>query len=229
MNVLWKKAQHTGISPASFYATCAAIFEEVADLARWAQSVEAGPRAAQKLIMALPVVALAGASLLGNGALIFLLTQPMGWFLVILAISLMWVAKAWGKSLVEKATTISWQAGMHAEFCGLFLRAGYPPVRALAEAREVFTLIPSGQLSVLEESDVQQTLTFASRQGIPATGLLESLARAQRSKQRQRVRADIEALSVKLIVPLGVCVLPAFIAVGVIPVVVSMFSSTAVS
>jgi len=38
-----------------------------------------------------------------------------------------------------------------------------------------------------------------------------------------------EKLAVSILLPLGVCVLPAFIAVGVVPIIAVMLSSTALN
>jgi len=56
--------------------------------------------------------------------------------------------------------------------------------------------------------------------------LLHAHAELLRDRARNSSRESIERLGVKLMIPLGVCVLPAFIAVGVLPLVASVISST---
>jgi tight adherence protein B len=50
-----------------------------------------------------------------------------------------------------------------------------------------------------------------------------------RTAMQEQSQMRVEKLSVQLMIPLGVCVLPAFIAVGVLPIVASMISSTALN
>ncbi len=60
--------------------------------------------------------------------------------------------------------------------------------------------------------------------GASPVPLLRAAADRQRSRRRAAVRAAAGRLGVQLVVPLGVCYLPAFVLVGLVPVVVSLAS-----
>ena len=70
-------------------------------------------------------------------------------------------------------------------------------------------------------------LSFSRAAGVPAAALLH----AEAEESRRVANADGERraaeLGTRLLLPLGVCILPAFIALGVAPIVVSIVSSTA--
>jgi tight adherence protein B len=69
-------------------------------------------------------------------------------------------------------------------------------------------------------------LRIAERAGAPAIELLAAEARQERRTARAMGRRRAELLAVRLLLPLGVCVLPAFVLLGVVPVILAMLSST---
>jgi tight adherence protein B len=70
------------------------------------------------------------------------------------------------------------------------------------------------------------TIDFARRAGVPVAGLLRAEAREARRDAQAAVRMKIAALGTRLLVPLGLCVLPAFVALGVAPLLLAMIGST---
>lgn len=69
-------------------------------------------------------------------------------------------------------------------------------------------------------------LSFSHATGAPTAHLLHSAAARARSQQRERAEERAAALGVKMVLPLGLCFLPAFIVLGVIPVVLGLLSGT---
>lgn len=66
-----------------------------------------------------------------------------------------------------------------------------------------------------------EVLEPAWADGADPTPLLEQLARSIRANRRTVAKKAAAALSVRLVLPIGLCLLPAFILVGVVPVLVS--------
>lgn len=69
-------------------------------------------------------------------------------------------------------------------------------------------------------------LSFAYATGAPSASMLQAAAEQARAQRRQDSERRAEELGVKLMLPLGACFLPAFILVGVVPVVISMLPET---
>ncbi|TLQ01427.1 type II secretion system F family protein [Nesterenkonia salmonea] len=65
-------------------------------------------------------------------------------------------------------------------------------------------------------------MSFAYSTGAPSARMLRAAAGRARAELRHAAEAAAEKLGVKMMLPLGACFLPAFILVGVVPVVVSM-------
>jgi len=119
------------------------------------------------------------------------------------------------------------------------LRAGLAPLAALgtlAEAlnsRALYTVcqrlqMGSGWGSAWSGSaagtfgELRDALAPAYTGGAPSTALLLSLADAHRLSERRAAERAAGKLSVALVVPLGLCSLPAFICLSIVPILISL-------
>ena len=112
-------------------------------------------------------------------------------------------------------------AGLHADLIAIAVSGGGaldPALRAASAALDRFG-IPEGQ-----EADA--AVELSRRAGVPAAELLRSEAVEARRNARARAELAAEALAVKLMLPLGLCILPAFLALGVVPMLIAVISAT---
>lgn len=70
--------------------------------------------------------------------------------------------------------------------------------------------------------ELRDALAPAYTGGAPSTALLLSLADAHRLNERRAAERAAGKLSVALVVPLGLCSLPAFICLGIMPILISL-------
>ena len=70
--------------------------------------------------------------------------------------------------------------------------------------------------------ELRDALAPAYTGGVPSTALLLSLADAHRLSERRAAERAAGKLSVALVVPLGLCSLPAFICLGIMPILISL-------
>ena len=70
--------------------------------------------------------------------------------------------------------------------------------------------------------ELRDALAPAYTGGVPSTALLLSLADAHRLRERRAAERAAGKLSVALVVPLGLCSLPAFICLGIMPILISL-------
>ena len=119
------------------------------------------------------------------------------------------------------------------------LRAGLAPLAALGTLAEALNSRPlhavcqrlqmgSGWGSAWSGSaagtfgELRDALAPAYTGGAPSTALLLSLADAHRLNERRAAERAAGKLSVALVVPLGLCSLPAFICLGIMPILISL-------
>jgi tight adherence protein B len=79
-----------------------------------------------------------------------------------------------------------------------------------------------------DDVGIDAVLALSQRAGVPAAELLRSEAVERRRDARARAEEQAQTLSVRLMLPLGVCVLPAFMVLGVLPLLVTVIGSTSV-
>lgn len=119
------------------------------------------------------------------------------------------------------------------------LRAGLAPLAALGTLSEALNSRPlhtvcqrlqmgSGWGSAWSGSaagtfgELRDALAPAYTGGAPSTALLLSLADAHRLSERRAAERAAGKLSVALVIPLGLCSLPAFICLGIVPILISL-------
>ena len=119
------------------------------------------------------------------------------------------------------------------------LRAGLAPLAALGTLAEALNSRPlhtvcqrlqmgSGWGSAWSGSaagtfgELRDALAPSYTGGAPSTALLLSLADAHRLSERRAAERAAGKLSVALVVPLGLCSLPAFICLGIVPILLSL-------
>ncbi len=105
------------------------------------------------------------------------------------------------------------------------LAAGLPAASAVAAAR--FAAAPSARAR--PDSDlralpaaVARAFELAERTGASAAELMRRAAADERAARRAAVAVAANRLGVRLVVPLGLAVLPAFVLLGVVPVVIGL-------
>lgn len=79
-----------------------------------------------------------------------------------------------------------------------------------------------GNLGQDDLVQIHDALIFGALTGASAAPLLYAQARNHRTVSARNAQKRAAALGVKLVMPLGLCSLPAFIALGVVPVVMAM-------
>lgn len=70
--------------------------------------------------------------------------------------------------------------------------------------------------------ELREALAFAAGTGAPSAELISARARMLRRRRHRELERRAAALGVRLVIPLGVCSLPSFLCLGVVPVLLSL-------
>jgi len=220
----WEVATDAGAPLAPTLHAFANSLRSLAQVQRELQSALAGPRATARLVLGLPLVGLLFGVALGFDTITVLFTTVPGLSCLIVGLALMAVARFWSSRLVASAAPRLVTPGLSLDLVAIAVSGGISIPRALAivdEARTRCGLADDGSRAVLAE-----VLELSRRAGVPAAGLLRSEADEARRMARSAGDRRAATLTVTLMVPLGVCVLPAFLLLGVAPLLISVVSST---
>jgi len=221
----WAVAIESGAPLAPTLRRFAQVLRSLANGRRNVEVALAGPLATSRIVLALPAIGLLFGMLLGFDALRILVTTPAGWACFVAGGLLVIGGVRWNRRLIRAARVVDATPGLALELLAIAVSGGASLDRARALVEGALT---EAELPALG-AGADSVLSFSRAAGVPASALLH----AEADELRRVATADGERraaeLGTRLLLPLGVCILPAFIALGVAPIVVSIVSSTAAS
>ncbi|MEO5919532.1 MAG: hypothetical protein ABIQ01_00170 [Pseudolysinimonas sp.] len=219
----WWIATEAGAALSATLTRSAEVLRGLAQGAREVEVALAGPTATSRVVLALPAVGLVLGGVLGFDVIGTLATGPGAICLAAGGI-LIAVAVRWNRRLVRNARDLDATPGLSFDLFAVALAGGASIDRArelVATACAETGLDPPGET-------VDAVLAFASSAGVPAVVLLRSEADGRRRAARADAAERAARLETRMLLPLGVCVLPAFVLLGVVPIALAIVSSTVV-
>lgn len=183
----------------------------------------AGPKATARVVSLLPIACLLLAQVFGLNPLGAIVSKPLAFISVVLGVILLVVGRVWTRSILEKAKFDEVDPGLLIDAVRFGLTSGLPFSKSLnlaVEALAEFDLVDEqslGRLSAMAEMNRDR--------GASLGALLESEAQIKRETQRNLEATAVAKLSVKLMLPLGLLTLPAFILCAVAPIAIGLLSS----
>jgi tight adherence protein B len=177
----------------------------------------AEPAATAKLMGWLPLAAVGLGVVLGFDTMGVLAGSPLGVACVVAGGGLMFTARRWSAALVRRARPPGGVPGATAELTAVALGGGVSLDRAQTLVSEVFP--------AADDTETRGILDLSRSAGVPAVQLLRSSAWLARHRARTDGRLRAARLATRLLLPLGVCTLPAFLLLGVAPMLLSILSS----
>jgi tight adherence protein B len=219
----WTVSTESGAPLAPTLGRFAQVLRSLAQGRREVDVALAGPIATARIVLALPAIGLLFGMLLGFDALRILATTPAGWACALAGGLLMLGGVRWNRRLVGAARAHDASPGLGLELLAIAVAGGAP----LDRAREVVDrVLTESELTPLG-ADADAVLAFARAAGVPVAALLHAESEELRRVAAATGQRRAVELGTRLLLPLGVCILPAFVALGVVPIVLSIVSSTA--
>jgi tight adherence protein B len=218
----WSVATSTGAPLAPSLLGYASSLRALAHVQRQASVALAGPAATARLVMVLPIVGILFGLGLGFDTIHTLFVTPVGWCCLAVGAGLLVIARRWNSRLVASATPRDPAPGLECDLLAIALSGGASIAGArsrVAEAAQTFGL-------QRHDGGIEELLALSAAAGVPAGDLLRSEAEEARREAAAAAEEKAAALAVRLMLPLGLCVLPSFMVLGVVPLLVTVISST---
>lgn len=215
----WSIATRTGAPLARSLSGLASGFRDVGEAERDVQVALQGPTSTSRIVIALPLVGLGLSLVMGVDALGVLTTTPFGLACLVVGVVLMIGAWGWMRVLVRRAANGDPHPGLALDLVALGMQGGGA---AATVAHAVATTMRDFDLHDTAADGIARTLELAADAGVPPAELLRREAGLARVIARASAKRRAAKLGVTLMLPLGVCVLPAFIALGVAPLVLAI-------
>ena len=220
----WRVATEAGAPLAPALRTFAASLRALAQASRETSTALAGPVATARMVMALPAVGVLFGMVLGFNTIEVLFTTPPGIACLVAGIVLLLTARSWNRRLVRRARPRDLTPGLHFDLMAIAMAGGASLERA---AESVDTAIAASGLDTSDEvARLDEVLELSRSAGVPASELLRSEADEARRDAAAFALEAASVLAVRLMLPLGLCILPAFMLVGVAPLLIAVISST---
>lgn len=223
----WAVATEAGAPLAPTLREFAASLRSLAQAQREIRVALAAPAATARMVMALPIVGVLFGLALGFDTFGVLTTTPAGGGCVVAGTVLLVAAGRWNRRLVRAAQPRDLTPGIEFDLMAIAVSGG----GALDRARESVdrALAASALVRAAGAADgIDAVLDLSRRAGVPAAELLRSEAEEVRRTTRAEVQERAASLSVRLMLPLGLCILPAFMVLGVLPLLLAVVTSTTV-
>lgn len=222
----WEVSEASGSPLGSCLRSSAESARALAQARRESSVALSGPVATSRIVLALPLVGLLIGGLLGFDSIGVLVRTPIGWACLLTAGLLAGIAFSWNRALVRRAEPPHGVPGLDLELLAVALSAGgsWPDARRLVAT--ALSNHCAGVTIPTPERTISSIIALSELAGVPGAALLRSEAAELRREARAASAAAAERLGVVLMLPLGVCILPAFLLVGVVPLFVALLSST---
>lgn len=223
--LVWRLATRLGGPAAQALNRLAEVFLATEKAKQEVALAFAAPKATAKLVLGLPFVAIGLAQALGMNPLGAIFGSALGFISLALGLALLIVGQLWSQRILARAAPKERDPGCLIDCTVIGLQAGLPleQARIAAETHfsEVFNLEPEENASMAISAAGQ----LSRGTGAAVTQILTSVADRIRERERYETANKIARLSIRLMIPLGVAVLPAFVLLSVVPIAISLLSS----
>lgn len=217
----WVVASRAGAPLAPCLRQYSRSLRDLAQAQREARVALAAPVATARMVLALPVVGVLFGMALGFNTLATLFATPLGWACLGVGGALMIAAVRWNHSMVARAQPSDASPGIGCDLMAIAVAGGGSLDRARMVVDET-----AAHFGLPAIGGVDEVLELSRSAGVPAAELLRSEAEEQRRRATAVAQQDAAALGVRLMLPLGLCILPAFMVLGVLPLLITVITST---
>ncbi|MDN4476386.1 hypothetical protein QQX09_11015 [Demequina sp. SYSU T00192] len=236
-------ATRTGAPLAAMLLAIAGAAADAREAEALRRAALAGPRLSARILLWLPLAGLALGALVDPRTVRVLALTPLGWALLAVGAALTWAGRAWTGRLVGRAGA----AGegddavvVGAALVAAALAAGAPVAGALRAVGEALGEPALAAVADRLDGDprgpsppgddrwepLTRALVPAIRAGASPAASLDAAARSAARRARTDAAMAAGELGVRVTLPLALCLLPAFVAVGLLPLLVAVVGGT---
>jgi tight adherence protein B len=223
LGVAWLVASEAGAPVARCLGDIAASLRASGQVERDTAAALAAPAATTRLVTALPVVSIGASWLMGFDTVRILFTTPLGLACLVSGAVLVLGGRTWSRWMLQRARRLETAPGLSLDLVAIAVAGGGSTTWATALVRNALQRF--GLESPHDQVAVDAVLSLAARAGAPPAELLRNEAGRVRRDAIGRATEQAAALGVWLMLPLGVCILPAFMLLAVGPVLIGVLAS----
>lgn len=217
---IWRVATVVGAPLADSLRSIAGALRDTQEARDDVAVALAEPAGTARLMAWLPLVAVVLGLALGFDTLGVLVGSVAGVGCLVAGLLLVLAAHRWSAVLVRRARADAAIPGLGSDALAIALSSGASIERAKT--------IVADACGAQADAAADALLDLSRRAGVPAVELLRASAALERHRARTAARLRAARLSSRLLLPLGVCTLPAFLLLGVAPMLLSVVGAVPV-
>lgn len=183
------------------------------------------PKATARLVLWLPLGSSLLGQLLGLGSIAVFFESMPALVSLLIGLLLLMAAQAWTQRIMLSANRLQQGDQILLDAIALCLDAGLPLRQsqniALSRYVEFFEIEASQQT----KSEIAELVHFSDLSGAPIAKLLRNRAEESRRQVTNAQNENLERMSIRLLAPLAVFVLPAFVLITVLPISISLITN----
>jgi tight adherence protein B len=184
------------------------------------------PKSSAKLVQWLPLASLLLGQVCGLGSLEILFSSALAAISCVIGIVFLLLANIASTRMIAKAQIVQDDHSVALDAFAMILRAGLSATLAREKLLLTFRNVFETDVSFDTQDEIAQVLTMSETTGAPIEKLLRARAAEIRFNLQQDLLQRFERLSVRLLIPLAIFVLPAFVFISVVPISISLLSKT---
>lgn len=223
--LVWRLATRLGGPAANALTRLAEVFLATEKEKQEVALAFAAPKATAKLVLGLPFVALGLAQALGMNPMGAIFGSVLGFISLAAGLSLLVIGQLWSQRILASAAPNERDPGCLIDSTVIGLQAGLPLEQARVAAEKHFVEVFSREPEGPAQAAISSAGQLSRSTGAAVTQILTSVADRIRERERFEAANKIARLSIRLMIPLGVAVLPAFVLLSVVPIAISLLSS----
>jgi tight adherence protein B len=218
-------ANNSGSSVANEIDSVAALVRTRDRFTQRIRVAHANPKSTSRLVIWLPLLTLAMAQLVGWDVIGTLLERPIVFVSFLLGLCLLLTSKLVTSRMLRRSQPEETSAGFYLLGVALATSGG----ASLFQAKELVSKIYFEHFGQeppdTELFELQQIEQLVSETGARVSELLLRQSQSMQEEENVKTEIKIEKLGVRLMLPLGLGVLPAFVLLAIVPLMVTMLGS----
>ena len=225
LSYLLEVAQDSGAAVANEIDGAANLLRARDRLSQRIQVAHANPKSTARLVIWLPILTLAMAQLVGWDIFGTLATRPIVLVSFLFGLSLLLISKLITSRMLKKAQPEESVTGFYLLGVALETSGGANLLQAQERALKIYLNLFGQKPSNSEITELIQIEQLVRETGARVGELLARQAQSMQEAELLNTELKIEKLGVRLMLPLGLGVLPAFVFLAIVPLMVTMLGS----
>lgn len=183
------------------------------------------PKATARLVLWLPLGSSLLGQLLGLGSIAVFFESMPALVSLLIGLLLLIAAQIWSQKILWSANRLQRGDQIVLDAVALCLDAGLPLRQAQDIALSRYVEFFEIETSQHTRSEIAELVHFSDLSGAPISKLLRNRAEESRREVTNRQNENLERVSIRLLAPLAVFVLPAFVLITVLPMSISLITN----